>query len=119
MIAQNIRELRRDKNITQEDLAERSGLSVGAIKQIETGKRWPRPETLDALAKGLGVPQFVLLSNYKEAKQTAQNEKYPRLELILKIIQTLPSASEGDLKDVLDLLESRASRATSKPKHKA
>jgi transcriptional regulator with XRE-family HTH domain len=119
MIAQNIRDLRRDRRLTQEALAEKAGLSVGAIKQIETGKRWPRPETIEAIARALGTGQSVLLTDYRAAKQVVQNERYPRLEITMKIIQMLPSASEGDLKDVMDLLQSRLSKLAAKSQRKA
>lgn len=51
-----LRGFRTSAGLTQEQLAERSGLSVGAIATLETGRRrYPRPVTLDALADGLGL----------------------------------------------------------------
>lgn len=48
--------LRRKKGLSQEELAERSGLHAIAITYIETGKRLPRLDTVYKLSKGLGVP---------------------------------------------------------------
>ena len=48
-------EVRKAKNITQQDLAVDTNLSVVAIGYIETGKRWPRIGTLHKLARAMGV----------------------------------------------------------------
>ncbi len=37
------------------ELAAKSGLSASAINQIEKGRRAPTAETVEGLAKGLGV----------------------------------------------------------------
>ncbi len=63
ILAKNLKALRRREDISQDVLAERTGLSTGAIKQIETEKRWPRPETLALLAQALGVHQSALLAD--------------------------------------------------------
>src|ERR1700733_11560578 len=43
--------------LTQEDLAERSGVSVRAIADLERGRtRRPYPSSVRALARGLGLP---------------------------------------------------------------
>src|SRR5215831_8932338 len=48
-----LRELRGAANITQEALAQRSGLSVQAIAALERGRRSPRPSTVEWLAEAL------------------------------------------------------------------
>jgi transcriptional regulator with XRE-family HTH domain len=47
--------LRRDAGLTQERLADRSGLSVRAISSLECGERRPRRYTLERLARALGL----------------------------------------------------------------
>ncbi len=47
--------IRRRQGLTQEQLAERSGLAIDSIGAIEQGRRWARLTTLHGLAKGLGV----------------------------------------------------------------
>jgi transcriptional regulator with XRE-family HTH domain len=49
--------LRRDAGMTQERLADRSGLSVRAISSLECGERRPRRYTLERLAQALGLAQ--------------------------------------------------------------
>jgi transcriptional regulator with XRE-family HTH domain len=50
-----IRRLREELGLTQEQLAARSGLSAIYIGTIENGKRDPSLSTVHALAKGLAI----------------------------------------------------------------
>jgi transcriptional regulator with XRE-family HTH domain len=50
-----VAEVRKSKGITQQQLAELTGMSVVAIAYIETGKRWARLGTLSKIAKHLKV----------------------------------------------------------------
>lgn len=50
-----LRELRVAGNLSREQLAEKSGISRGAIRNIEQGIRSPAWETVQALAAALGV----------------------------------------------------------------
>ena len=51
-----VRERRRAAGLTQRQLAERSGLSVAAVRDLEQGRsRRPRQGSLDALARALGL----------------------------------------------------------------
>ena len=56
-LGERIRELRlqRPERWTQEDLAERAGISVSFLSMIERGERVAHVETLAALADALGV----------------------------------------------------------------
>ncbi len=47
--------LRRSKQLSQEELANRAGLHAVAITYIETGKRLPKLNTVYKLATGLGI----------------------------------------------------------------
>ncbi len=53
-ITARIHELRKQKSITQRDLAERSGVSRRTIQAIEAGKINPRIDILNAIAEALG-----------------------------------------------------------------
>lgn len=50
-----LRQLRRQKDLTQEQLAEAAGISVDMLSNIERGVNAPSFETLEKLAKVLGV----------------------------------------------------------------
>lgn len=60
-----VRQLRKERNWTVEQLSKRSGVSVGAIKRTEAGTRgWKtNRETATALAKALGVTVDVLFKS--------------------------------------------------------
>jgi len=53
--AQRLKTLRRQKGMTQEDLAQASGLSVNFIRAVEQGINAPSFESLEAIAGALGV----------------------------------------------------------------
>jgi len=50
-----IRRLRKKAGLTQEQLAEKMGLSIPSIGYIEMGKHFPKPKNLYKIAKALGV----------------------------------------------------------------
>jgi DNA-binding XRE family transcriptional regulator len=49
------------RNLTQQELAGRAGISKPYLSQIETGKRQGTVETLRAIARALDVPPDVLI----------------------------------------------------------
>lgn len=64
IIIKSIRYYRKKANITQEQLAEKAGISVSYIKQIESGKEFKNMTftTLSNIAKSLNVNIKDLLS---------------------------------------------------------
>lgn len=69
-----IKQLRKEKNIYQKELAEVIGVSSGAIAMYETGKRSPDKELLDKLANFFEVSVDYLLGRTNE-KTTADKIK--------------------------------------------
>ncbi len=59
-------EYREQKNLTQEELAEKSGLSVRTIQRVEAGTI-PKGHTLRALSKALEVEESELLKSDEES----------------------------------------------------
>ncbi|HET7054168.1 MAG TPA: helix-turn-helix transcriptional regulator [Solirubrobacterales bacterium] len=55
-LGENVRILRRHRNLTQATLAARSGLHRDGIGMVERGLRTPRADTAFRLAGALGVP---------------------------------------------------------------
>ena len=69
-LAKRIKELRLDKGISQEELAHRSGLSRTGMGFLETGKRWPRLDTMMKVAEGLNISVDELLKGvHKPSKR--------------------------------------------------
>ena len=60
--AARLKKLRDHSNLTQEQLAEKSGLDVGTVRQLEQGTRTnPLWQTICALARGLGKDVIVFV----------------------------------------------------------
>jgi transcriptional regulator with XRE-family HTH domain len=54
--AENLRRLRHDAGISQEELGARAGIQMADISRYEGAHRDPRLTTIDRLAKALDVP---------------------------------------------------------------
>jgi transcriptional regulator with XRE-family HTH domain len=60
-LANRVIELRNRKGFSQEFLAEESGVSLRTIQRVENGETQPRGDTLQRIAKGLGVTSEELI----------------------------------------------------------
>ena len=60
--AANLRAARFRKKLSQQSLAEAAGLSTSFISMLEREQRSPPLDTLEQLAKALGVPPVSLLA---------------------------------------------------------
>jgi len=65
----HIRMLRRSRGLTQEELAERSELSVDAIRRIERDAFSPSLETLRKLCKGLDISLRTLFQGFERERR--------------------------------------------------
>ena len=63
LFGKRVAELRADRHMTQEQLAEASGLSYRTIVSVEVGIRWCTLDSLHKLAKALKVKPMELLRN--------------------------------------------------------
>lgn len=57
----NMKRYRKLLGLTQEELAERAGVSSGFIGEVEMCRKYPGPDTLIGIAKALGLKPFQLL----------------------------------------------------------
>lgn len=60
VVSKNIKALRLKEGLSQEALAKAAGVDAVTIRHYEYGKRFPRPEILDLLAKALRVEVYHL-----------------------------------------------------------
>jgi transcriptional regulator with XRE-family HTH domain len=60
--ATNVRKLREKKKLSQKALADKVGISVSYVSMLERGQRSPPLETIEKMAKALGVPPATLLA---------------------------------------------------------
>lgn len=61
IVAQNIRSYRVDRNLSQETLAAKAGISVSYISMLERAQRSPPLHTLSVLADALRVSPLLLV----------------------------------------------------------
>lgn len=59
--AGNVRRLRAKKKLSQKSLADRVGISVSYVSMLERGQRSPPLETVERMARALGVSPASLL----------------------------------------------------------
>lgn len=85
-LGRTLRRLRRLASLTQEDLAERSDVSVDVIRQLEQRRKHSaRLPTLHALANGLGVELTTLLGDPPAVSATGENDG-PRFVAVRRAI---------------------------------
>jgi transcriptional regulator with XRE-family HTH domain len=61
-LAEQIRELREDEGLDEDDLATAAGITVEKLRALEAGKRDPDYDLMIALAHGLGgTPSTIIL----------------------------------------------------------
>jgi transcriptional regulator with XRE-family HTH domain len=65
-----IRELRKEKRFSQEDVAYESGLDRSFISLLETGRQQPSLITIFQLAKALGVSPAQIMVSVEEKLQS-------------------------------------------------
>lgn len=103
-----LRQLRYAKNLSLKQLSEKSGLSISYISEIESGKKYPKPEKMIQVARGLGVTYDELV-----ALQSAESAN-PALSFVRSpIFHEFPFKLFGiALTDVIDLLKHSPEKAS-------
>jgi len=77
LLHQKITEARKNKGLTQEELADKAGITVRTIQRIESGETVPRNFTLKAIAEALDIPFEALNGNGQTSspEQTTDKEE--------------------------------------------
>ncbi len=102
-ISLNLRRLRKAKDFSQERLAEKSGLSRAAYRNIENGRSEPRVSSLQAIATALEVPIQQLVEPVRALRRVRfrSNKRMRSREQILVDVGRWLS-DFGDIEDILD-----------------
>jgi transcriptional regulator with XRE-family HTH domain len=66
LVGRNVKRIRQDRGLTQEELAERSGFSQQYISGLEQGRRNPTIVSIYELATALGVSHTELVRPTEE-----------------------------------------------------
>lgn len=108
MIAERLKYLRKQKRLTQSELAEKLNITRGTYAHYEIGKRNPDYETLNRLADFFDVDTDYLLGRTDKKKSTKDESEFesfindPELERWHK---ELPKSSEEDLRKLRKMWE--------------
>jgi transcriptional regulator with XRE-family HTH domain len=85
LVGMNVREIRKMKKLTQDELSEKSGLQTSFLAGVERGERNITLETLDKIVNGLEVdPKSIFSFENLEA-----DEYFSKLEIIDLIVNLL------------------------------
>lgn len=76
ILGNNIKKLRKEKNWTQEYLAEQAGISVPFMTQIELARKQASLEVIEKIAKALNVPYEILFRQYDGVNTVKTDYEY-------------------------------------------
>jgi transcriptional regulator with XRE-family HTH domain len=98
-LGNKIREIRKKRGLTQEELAWKSGISLNFMGQIERGHKKPSIKTLKKISEILGIPPAAF---FEEIKYVPPKEDL----LVEKIKSLLKEGSEADKKLIYKIVKS-------------
>jgi len=105
MFGTHVRNHRKARHLTQEQLAERVDVSIETIGKIERGAAAPSFETAERIALALDVAAAALFGSDKQTVPPGE-----RGQLLAHIEQTLASMNDNQLARVAKMLEAFAGR---------
>ncbi len=97
LIGSRIRELRKNKNINQEQLAELVGVEPTSVSNIENGRNYPSFNTLEKMVEVLGITfnDIFIFQHHQDIKDLKKeineiiNNNPDRLKDFYKILKAL------------------------------
>lgn len=99
LLGKRVRELRKNKKMTQETLAELVDIDYKNIGKIETGQNYPSAKTLEKIAESLGVKEKELFE-FSHLQETTDLEND-----ILKIFGTLDKEKQKIIYKIIKAFE--------------
>jgi transcriptional regulator with XRE-family HTH domain len=100
-IAIRLKAVRNSRQLTQNELAERTGRSVDAISNLERAKGLPSLETLEALATVLEIP----IEEFFAKTSGGRRENAGRVTLLARLSDLGRTLTDRDLKVAVKVLE--------------
>ena len=85
ILADNLKENRRKLGLTQEELAEKAGVSTHYIAMIETCKKYPKPDMLEQIAKTLEIEPYKLFNVVSDPNEPLER-LYQKIITDMKLI---------------------------------
>jgi transcriptional regulator with XRE-family HTH domain len=100
ILSKNIKQHRKQYKLSQEKLAATAGISTNFLSDIETGKKWPSPDTLVNLANALHIDVFELFKpDELPASVTNMLEEFTK-EALLNVRQSLSAIQDSYLTQI-------------------
>lgn len=118
IIADRLRALREEKQLSQGDIEKRTGLLRCYISRVENGHTVPAIETLEKLARALEIPLYQLfydgeeppkIPNLPTADEIAWGGTRKEARILGKFRRLLGRIEEGDRKLLLHMAQRMAS----------
>lgn len=97
-IGSNIRKIRTQNKLRQEDVAERANLSVNYVGAVERGERLPSLETFIAILNAVGASADIVLANVLD------NGYEVKTSLLGEKLKSMDKKELLRIYDVLDIL---------------
>ena len=106
IVIDNIKRIRKEKNISQEKLAEYCGTSTSYIGLMETYRNVPKLSTIERIAAALNVPAQALFEDEgNTAADNAESEKQAQTAAArAKIKRDIMQEFEARLDRILEML---------------
>jgi transcriptional regulator with XRE-family HTH domain len=103
-----IRVIRKSQNLSINELAAKSGVSMAQISRIETGESGYCDESLNKIAQALGVPVGALFPNSAEEaiEKLARSQDTTLKELLDRMTVLLHLIAKSPRKDLIPILDS-------------
>ena len=96
-IGQRIRIIRKEKNLSQQNLSEKAGVGIDYISNLETKGSNIKIDTLEKIITALNITPSELF-------ESRINPKNPHLELLADQLTQLPQTSQEQLLEAFQLL---------------
>lgn len=98
-LGSRLRALRQDRQLTQEELAERAEIHPTFLAKIEAGQRLPSLEVIRRLAGALGVPVASIVSTIDECEGASRKDR-----LVGELAMLLKGCTGEELEFVKDFI---------------
>lgn len=95
LLAKNIKNLRLKNNLTQENFAEKIGLSLNGVSNIERNRYQPTAETIDRICKAFNITPAELLLVPSDSNK----------EIIENIVALLSACPTKKLKKIYEMIQ--------------
>lgn len=112
-----LKELRKERNVSQAEVAKQTGLSCGCIGMLETVKREPTGNTLVALASYFEVSVDYLLGiedDFGNIVVSESNEITPEEKELLTLFRSLPNIRRKTVMDSIRFMTEPSDTADKK-----